>query len=129
MTESEFKSKTEDLALGIIRFVETLPRNETCRVIGRQLLRSGTSVAANYRAACRARSDADFINKLGIVEEESDESLFWLRLLAKSGNTTDEKISSLYNEMESVLKMVVSSIKTKRLKTSNPKPKIQNPKC
>ncbi len=91
MTESEFKSKTEDLALGIIRFVETLPRNETCRVIGRQLLRSGTSVAANYRAACRARSDADFINKLGIVEEEFDESLFWLRLLAKPGNTTDEK--------------------------------------
>ena len=129
MTESEFKSKTEDLALGIIRFVETLPRNETCRVIGRQLLRSGTSVAANYRAACRARSDADFINKLGIVEEESDESLFWLRLLAKSGNTTDEKICSLYKEMESVLKMVVSSIKTKRLKISNPKPKIQNPKC
>jgi four helix bundle protein len=129
MTESEFKSKTEDLALGIIRFVETLPRNETCRVIGRQLLRSGTSVAANYRAACRARSDADFINKLRIVEEESDESLFWLRLLAKPGNATKETIQPLYNEMESVLKMVVSSIKTKRLKTSNPKPKIQNPKC
>lgn len=129
MTESEFKNKTEDLALGIIRFVETLPRNETCRVIGRQLLRSGTSVAANYRAACRARSDADFVNKLGIVEEESDESLFWLRLLAKSGNTTSEKIAALYNEMESVLKMVVASIKTKRLKISNSKSKTQNPKC
>ncbi len=86
-------------------------------------------MAANYRSACRARSDADFVNKLGIVEEESDESLFWLRLLAKSGNTTSEKIAALYNEMESVLKMVVASIKTKRLKISNSKSKTQNPKC
>ena len=124
MTEAEFKSKTEDLALGIIALAEKLPRNETCRVIGRQLLRSGTSVAANYRAACRARSDADFINKLGIVEEESDESLFWLRLLVKSGNVSQDSVQPLYDEMESVLMMIVSSIKTKRRQLANPKSKI-----
>jgi four helix bundle protein len=124
MTEAEFKSKTEDLALGIIALAEKLPRNETCRVIGRQLLRSGTSVAANYRAACRARSDADFINKLGIVEEESDESLFWLRLLVKSGNVSQDSVQPLYDEMESVLRMIVSSIKTKRRQLANPKSKI-----
>jgi four helix bundle protein len=124
MTESEFKSKTEDLALGIIALAEKLPRNETCRVIGRQLLRSGTSVAANYRAACRARSDADFINKLGIVEEESDESLFWLRLLVRSGNVSQDSVQGLYDEMESVLKMIVSSIKTKLRQLANPKSKI-----
>ena len=129
MTEEEFKSKTENLALALIVFVEKLPRTETCRVIGRQLLRSGTSVAANYRAACRARSDADFVNKLGIVEEEADESLFWLRLLVRSGNAKQELIQNLYEEMESVLRMIVSSIKTKRRKLNNPNSKNQNPKC
>ena len=82
MTEEEFKKRTKRFALRTIRLVETLPRGRaTADVIGRQLLRSSTSVGANYRAACRARSTADIISKLGIVEEEADESLFWMELL------------------------------------------------
>ncbi len=116
MTEGELNTRTENLALVLIRFVEALPIIETCRVLGRQLLRLGTSVAACYRAACRARSDADFVNKLGIVEEEADESLPWLRLLERSGHAQTVAVEVLYLEMEAVLKMFVASIKTERLR-------------
>lgn len=74
-----------DFALKIIQIVEALPKKEAAQVIGKQLLRSGTSVGANYRAACRARSMADFISKMVIVEEEADESIFWMELLNESG--------------------------------------------
>ena len=80
----DIQYRTKQFALRIIRLVDALPKNKTSDVIGRQLLRSGTSVGANYRASCRAKSRADFIYKLGIVEEEADESLFWLELLVES---------------------------------------------
>ncbi len=80
----DIQHRTKQFALRIIRLVEGLPKNKVTDVIGRQLLKSGTSVGANYRAACRAKSKADFIYKLGIVEEEADESLFWLELLVES---------------------------------------------
>jgi four helix bundle protein len=76
MNSEELKSRTKKLAIDIIHFVETPPRTDSARIIGKQLIRSATSVAANYRAACRARSEADFVNKIGIGEEEADETLF-----------------------------------------------------
>lgn len=86
MNAEEFKTRTKEFALRIVRLVEALPRNRACDIIGKQLLRSGTSAGANYRAACRARSQADFIAKMGIVEEESDESVYWIELLVESGH-------------------------------------------
>ncbi len=84
MTEIEFKQRTKDIALRIIKVVESLPRTWSAEIIGKQLLRSGTSVGANYRSACRAKSIADIINKLAIVEEEADESMFWIELLIEA---------------------------------------------
>ncbi len=77
----DLKKRTKAFALRVIALVESLPRSRTANVIGNQLLRSGTSVGANYRSACRGRSTAEFISKMGIVEEEADESLFWMELL------------------------------------------------
>ena len=85
----ELKKRTKAFALRIIKFTEALPRTRAIDVMSKQLLRSATSVAANYRAACRARSQADFISKIGITEEESDETLLWLELLYESGLVKD----------------------------------------
>jgi four helix bundle protein len=126
MTESEFKDRTLRAALRIIRLVEVLPRTRTADVIGRQVLRSGTSVGANYRAACRAVSTADMISKLGDVEEESDETLYWLELLAKSGTVPAQRLAELSAELDEILRMVVASIRTLRVR--NPKSKIGNRK-
>ena len=82
MSEYDLKRRTKNFALAIIGLVDDLPKGRTAEVIGRQLLRSGTSVGANYRAACRAKSAADFIAKMGIVEEEADECIYWTELLA-----------------------------------------------
>ena len=76
------KQRTKDFALRIIRLFQALPKTDEARIIGKQLLRSTTSVASNYRAACRARSDAEFFSKISIVVEEADETLFWLELLS-----------------------------------------------
>jgi four helix bundle protein len=126
MTESEFKDRTLRAALRIIRLVEVLPRTRTADVIGRQVLRSRTSVGANYRAACRAVSTADMISKLGDVEEESDETLYWLELLAKSGTVPAQRLAELSAELDEILRMVVASIRTLRVR--NPKSKIGNRK-
>ena len=85
MDENLFKRRTKQLALRVIKTVETLPKNRTADVVGRQLIRSGTSIGANYRAACRGKSTADVIAKLRIVEEEADESAYWTELLIESG--------------------------------------------
>ena len=87
MNNENLKIRTRRFALEVIKLVETLPRDRTSDALGRQLLRSGTSVGANYRAACRAKSPADFIAKLGIVEEEADESDFWMDLLVEAGES------------------------------------------
>ncbi len=81
MNKDDLRKRTKKFALDAIQFVESLPKGRTAEILGRQLIRSGTSVGANYRAACRARSTADFIAKMGIVEEEVDESVYWLELL------------------------------------------------
>jgi four helix bundle protein len=101
-----FKQRTKELALRVIKLFQALPKSEEARIIGKQLLRSATSVAANYRACCRARSDAEFFSKISIVVEEADETLFWLELLADAEIVPMEKLSHLLNEYEEVVKIV-----------------------
>ncbi len=110
----DLKKRTKQFALKIIAFVERLPKTRTACLIGGQLLRCGTSVGSNYRSACRARSLADFIAKMGIVEEESDESIYWMELLVESGQITLSSVADLLNEANEILSIMVSSIKTAR---------------
>ena len=114
MNPEEFKARTKSFALRIVRLVETLPNTRTSDVIGKQLLRSGTSVGANYRAACRARSQADFIAKMRLVEEECDESVYWIELLVESEQVKKPLVDDLLREANEILSMVVASIKTAR---------------
>jgi four helix bundle protein len=117
MRNTDLKQRTKRFALDVIRFVETLPKDDTCRVLGRQLLRSGTSVGANYRAAKRAKSNADFISKMGTVEEEADESGYWLELLVDSGKTSASAAAALLQEMGELTAIAVASINTARSST------------
>jgi len=94
--------------------VEALPRNRTAEVIGRQLLRAGTSVGANCRAACRGKSTSDVVAKLSIVEEEADESIYWVELLAEAGVVTPNRIDAMKKEANELVAMTVASIKTLR---------------
>ena len=112
----ELKKITKKFALCVIKLVDTLPNTTTGRIISNQRVRSGTSVGANYRAACRAKSTADFISKMGTVEEEGDESMYWMELLVDSGMIRKCKIDDLYNEADEIVAMVVSSIKTAKKK-------------
>ncbi len=114
MDGAAFSAKTKAFALRIVKLVDALPADHVSRTLGRQLLRSGTSVAANYRAAGRARSRAEFVAKLGIVEEECDETLFWLELLADSGRIPAARLENLVQEGGEILAMTVASIKTAR---------------
>ncbi|MGD0539361.1 MAG: four helix bundle protein [Verrucomicrobiota bacterium] len=114
MNPEEFKQRTKGLALQIVRLCEALPKGVAASVLGRQLLRSGTSVGANYRAACRAKSRADFIAKLAIVEEECDETLYWLELLVESGLVKQALVAELADEGAEILALVVASINTAR---------------
>lgn len=112
----DLKDRTKHFALRIIRLVESLPKGKTSDVIGKQLIRSGTSVAANYRAACRARSTADFIAKMGLVEEEADETVFWIELLVETKLMPAARLKDLMGEANEILAIVVSSIKTAKRK-------------
>jgi four helix bundle protein len=112
MTEPELIERTKQFALRVIRLVGALPRTIEGRAIASQLMRSGTSVAANYRAACRARSKAEFISKLGTVEEEADESAFWLELLIDADLLSGTQIRPLLNEASEIVAIMASSKKT-----------------
>jgi four helix bundle protein len=112
MTESDLIERTKQFALRVIKLVGELPRTIEGRAIASQLMRSGTSVAANYRAACRARSKPEFIAKLGTVEEEADESAFWLELIIDAGLMSDSKIRPLLNEASEIVAIMASSKKT-----------------
>jgi four helix bundle protein len=114
MDEQTFKTRTKKFALRVIRLTEALPNTRTADVIGKQLVRSGTSVGANYRAACRAQSVGDMIAKLKNVEEEADESLYWMELLVEAGMVQSAKMADLQKENEELLAMTVASIKTLR---------------
>ncbi|HLL99540.1 MAG TPA: four helix bundle protein [Pyrinomonadaceae bacterium] len=126
MTPEEMKLRTKQFALRIIRLVESLPQTKSADVIGKQLLRSGTSVGANYRASCRAKSPADFISKLAIVEEEADKSIYWMELLIEANIVKENLLKSLIDETNQILSIIVSSIKTLKEKR-NPKSEIPNP--
>jgi four helix bundle protein len=114
MNPEEFKKRTQAYALRIVRLASTLPNNAVCRVIGGQLVKAGTSVGANYRASCRAKSAADFRSKMGIVEEECDESLYWMEVLILAGIVSQKRLASLMQEGNEILAMTVSSINTSR---------------
>jgi four helix bundle protein len=114
MNNENLKLRTKQFALRIIRLVESLPGDETARILGRQLLRAGTSVGANYRAACRSKSAADFISKMGTVEEEADESGYWMELLVDAQKMEPHKISPLILEAGELTAIAVSSIQTAR---------------
>jgi four helix bundle protein len=114
MNEKQFKTRTKQFAVKAIRCVEDLPRGKTADIIGRQLLRSATSVGANYRAACRAKSHADMLAKFAIVEEEVDESLYWMELLIEAEVISADKLTELMEEASEITAMVVASIRTLR---------------
>jgi len=116
MNRDELKQRTKVFARRIIKLVDALPNNPAGRVIGNQLLRAGTSVGANYRAACRAKSKSDFIYKINIVEEEVDESAFWLELIVESELMPKNKIESLLKEADELTAIFVSTIKTAKSK-------------
>jgi len=118
MDEKTFKTRTKKLAVAIIRQIDILPKSVAADIVGKQLVRSGTSIGANYRAACRAKSTADMINKLKIVEEESDETEYWLELLVEAGLVPENQIASIYKETDEILAMTIASIKTLRNRKS-----------
>lgn len=108
----DLRARTRQFALRILRLYQALPATEEARILGKQALRSGTSVGANYRAACRARSRAEFIAKLGIVLEEADETVFWLELLLEGGIVKSEKLDNLLKEAQELSSIFVTSICT-----------------
>jgi four helix bundle protein len=112
MDENLFKRRTKQLAQHIIKAVEGSPKNRTADVIVRQLIRSGTSIGANYPAACRGKSTADVIAKLRLVEEEADESAYWMELLIESGLASEARLSELSQETNEILAMTVASIRS-----------------
>ena len=118
MNEEQFKHRTKQLGLRVIKLVEALPGTQSGRVIGDQILRSATSVGANYRAACRAKSTADIINKLKIVEEEADETLYWLEVLVEAEVVAPHRLAGLMKETNEIIAMTVASLKTLRSKNN-----------
>ena len=114
MKGDDLKQRTKAFALRVIRLCELLPKSRTADVIKMQLLRCGTSVGANYRAACRAKSPADFIAKMGIVEEECDECLYWMELLIEANLVEERLLADLMKEANELLSIVIASIKTAR---------------
>ena len=114
MNPDEFKARTKTYAVRAIRMVDALPSSRSTNALANQLVRSGTSVGANYRAACRAKSRADFISKLGNVEEEADETLYWLEVLVEAGKVKASRVADLMREGNEILAMVCASLNTAR---------------
>ncbi len=128
--KEQLKARTKTFALRIIRMVDALPKNKTADVLSRQILRSATSVGANYRAACRARSRKEFIAKIGIVEEEADETVYWLELIQEAKLLPQERLKDLITEANELTAIFTATAKTTK---QNPKPKnptseVQHPK-
>ena len=135
MNEQEFKDRTKRLGIQVIRLLDTLPMERTTDVLAKQLLRAATSIGANYRAACRGKSSADVIAKLSVVEEEADETLYWLEVFSEAALIPRTVLAGLIADTDEVLAMTVASIKTLRVRGAEPRPnvlvvqsKIQNPK-
>ena len=133
MDEQALKERTKRFGLRIMKLVDALPKTTSGRAIGNQLVRSGTSVGANYRAACRGRSKAEFIAKIGVVAEEADESAFWLELLMDANILKTDLVSPLHQEAEELTAIFTASGRTakihnRRPPTKNPKPRSRNPR-
>ena len=126
MTEKELKQRTKLFALRVLKLIDALPDSRSGRVLAGQLGRSGTSVGANYRAACRSRSTAEMISKISVVEEEADESAFWMELTVGHGLMPEEKVSPLLREADELTAIMVSSRKT--MLAHNRESKIQTRK-
>lgn len=114
MDPEQLKERTKQFALRVIKLCSILPRNKVTDVLGPQLLRSATSVGANYRAACRARSRPDFVSKMAIVEEEADESAYWIELLCETNQVEEHRVSALRSEALELTAIAASSRKTAR---------------
>jgi len=112
----ELKKRCKQFAIRIVKLFRSLPRTEEARIMGKQVLRSGTSVAANYRAVCRARSKAEFTAKIGVVVEEADETTFWLELLVDTGIVREVRMRRLMNEANELLAIFAASQRTARRK-------------
>ncbi|MBP8783089.1 MAG: four helix bundle protein [Paludibacter sp.] len=121
MTTDELKKRLKVFALRIIKLSESLPNTKAGQTLGNQIIRSGTSPGANYRSACLGKSEKDFLNKLKMVEEELDETLYWLELIIESGMMKEELLKDLMHENHELLKIIVSSITTtkKKLNSAN----------
>ncbi len=130
MNETDLKQRTKEFALRILKLVDTLPNRISARVLANQIARSGTSVAANYRSACRGRSKAEFISKLGIAEEESDETELWLELIEEHGLVSAGKLAALRQEAGELTAIIASSRITAARNVSGGirQSKIGNPK-
>ncbi len=128
MNPEELKARTRAFTLRIIRVAESLPETPTAKVIRNQMLRCGSSVGANYRAACRAKSKADFVSKMGIVEEEADETIYWMELLIDAEIVERPRIADLLDEANQILSIVISSIRTAKGFRANPHSAISNQK-
>jgi four helix bundle protein len=116
MNKHDLKERTKQFAINIIHICDQLPKGTAFSVFSRQLIRSSSSMGANYRAACRAKSASDFINKLKIVEEEADETIYFLELLKEITNNSEDEINSLLEEANELLSIFVASIKTAKSK-------------
>jgi len=110
----QLRKRTKQFALRIVNLFRALPRSTVAQIMGRQLLRSGTSVAANYRAVCRARSKAEFVAKIGVVVEEADETVFWLEMLVESGVVRAKRMENLLKEAKELLAIFAASQRTAR---------------
>ncbi len=130
VSEEAMKKRTKQFALRTIQLCESLPETRTGRVIANQLLRSGTSVGANYRAACRARSSPDFVNKIGITLEESDESGYWMELIIEANLMPETRVTNLLQEANELTAIFNASHKTanQNLSKVNRKSKVENRK-
>jgi four helix bundle protein len=120
MDSVELKQRTKKFGLDVIGLVESLPSTQTGKVIGNQLLRSALSVGANYRAACRGRSKADFISKVGITIEEADESQHWMEMLGEAGLASQDKLKPLIKEAGELVAILTASAKTARSNLNRP---------
>jgi four helix bundle protein len=121
MDTGEFKNRTKAFGIWVINLVAALPSSISVYAIARQLVKCSSSVGANYRAACRARSTADFIAKLKIVEEECDESMYWLEVIVEAGLMKEHRVAPLHKEANEILSIVVASIRTTRTRSANRK--------
>ena len=126
MTEAEMIQRTKQFSLRVMKLAAALPNQRQWWPISAQIIRSGTSVGANYRAACRGRSKSEFLAKLGIVEEETDETMFWMEMIMEGGGLERDRVTPLYQEAEELLRIVVASRRTVSKSIANRKSQIAN---